>query len=90
MDLSRADRYVKGLFEASPRHAREFGFREKYAHTQRVVLWAKRLLKTEPADAYLLLTAAIFHDAGYAVSPENHPARGAEICESYLVKGGYD
>lgn len=88
MELLHADRYVKGLFDASPGHALAFGFREKYAHTQRVVLWARRLLKTELADGDVLLMAATFHDVGYAVSPENHPARGAEICERYLRENG--
>ena len=89
VELARADRYVKDLFDASPGHAGAFGFREKYGHTQRVVQWARRLLETERADADVVLMAAVFHDVGYTVSPEGHPARGADISETYLRENGY-
>ncbi len=90
MTRAQADRYVKALFDAAPAHAGAFGFRHKYAHTQRVVHWANRLLRTERADAEVLLMAATFHDVGYTVSPDNHPAHGAEICEKYLLGHGFD
>jgi putative nucleotidyltransferase with HDIG domain len=88
--MEQADGYVRGIFDAAPEHTQAFGFREKYAHTKRVVCWAQRLLKTEKADADVLLMAALFHDVGYAVSPEGHPARGAEICAAYLREVGYE
>jgi uncharacterized protein len=86
--MEKADQCVRGLFDAAPEHARAFGFREKVAHTRRVVMWAKRLLRAERADPDVLLMAATFHDVGYTVSPENHPARGAEICAKYLAENG--
>ena len=89
MSLELADNYVKSIFDSHPEHLRQYGFRDKYSHTKRVFGWAKKLLQTEKADNDILLYAAIFHDAGYALSSDEHPKRSAEICEKYLSENGF-
>ena len=90
MSLELADNYVRSIFESHPEHLEQYGVREKYSHTKRVVAWAKRLLQTEKADADVLLYAAIFHDVGYAISPDEHPKCSMEICKKYLSENKFD
>jgi len=90
MSLELADNYVKSMFDNHPEHATQYIFREKYSHTKRVFAWAKRLLKTEEADADILLYAAIFHDVGYIVSGTDHWKYSAEICKKYLSENGFE
>jgi len=90
MSLELADNYIKSMFDSRPEHAEKYMFREKYSHTKRVFAWAKRLLQTEKADADVLLYAAIFHDVGYVLSPDEHPKYSAEICEKYLFENKFD
>lgn len=67
-------------------------FRSRYEHTRRVFGWCKRLLENEPSvNREAVLAAAVFHDTGYAKSPDDsqHGAYSAEICEKYLSENGY-
>ena len=70
---------------------RQFPFRDRYQHTRRVFGWAQRLLKEVPADPFLTLTAAIFHDSGFSRMPnDDHALASAELCRGYLARAGYD
>ncbi len=64
-------------------------FRDKIGHTRRVVAWVERLAPAEGGDLDLLTTCAIFHDLGYTVSPAEHPAISAALCDQYLASHGY-
>jgi uncharacterized protein len=90
MNLEHMDTFVKTLFENHPDHVRKFGFRDKYQHTKRVVNWAKKLLAFEIADNDILLCAAVFHDIGYIIEPDNHPKHSVDISVEYLSKKGFD
>ena len=83
--------YVTQIFRQSggipdPRH----GIRDKIGHTRRVVAWVERIAPAEGGDLDLLTTCAIFHDLGYTVSPAEHPAVSAVLCDRYLADHGYD
>lgn len=70
---------------------RQFPFRDRYQHTRRVFGWAQRLLREIPADPFLTLTAAIFHDSGFARMPnDDHALASAELCRGYLTRIGVD
>lgn len=43
------------------------------AHIKRVVANAKKILKSEPADAEIIIAAAWLHDC--VILPKNHPDR---------------
>lgn len=67
-----------------------FPFRDRYQHTRRVFGWAQRLMRVEPADPFITLTAAVFHDAGYRILPtEDHALASAELCQGYMKQRGY-
>ncbi|MGV3025015.1 HD domain-containing protein [Clostridium thermobutyricum] len=68
-------------------------FRNRSEHISRVFMWSKRLLDDRyTINVEALLTAAIFHDIGYAVNSNNlSPAENSAIlCEKYLTKEGFD
>ncbi len=74
---------------------RPFPFRTRFEHTKRVVKWAERLLESEAADRDVVLTAAVFHDVGYArcetsEDARNHAAHSAVMTREYLTERGYD
>lgn len=71
----------------NPKHQ----FRSRYTHTLRVVEWCKRLaVDFSDCDTNVLYTAAIFHDAGYAVDKNNHAIFSAKIFENYAKEKGFD
>lgn len=90
MDYVEAFEYVKKLFNENPNHKLDYGFRNKLEHTQRVYLWAYRLLKSEAANKEVVLIASIFHDVGYIYSGKDHPQNSAKICKQYLINAGYE
>lgn len=53
-------------------------------------MWASRILENENANRDVVLTATIFHDVGYSISPENHPGNSATICRKYLIDNEFD
>jgi len=69
-----------------------FPFRKRMDHINRVFVWAKRLLENEKADERLVLTAAIFHDVGYAKSEKTkeHSYYSSLICKDYLEDKNFD
>ena len=90
-------RYVKdylvktGCDEASGTNA--YHFRKRSEHIWRVFLWAKRLTDGENGiHTEAVLTAAIFHDIGYALLPEGmqHAENSAILCERYLAESSCD
>ena len=77
-------------------HKLEFGY-TRCEHTKRVLGWAKRLYDATADKTGLryeeLMTAAIFHDVGRAVSARtggNHAKAGVPITRDWLLSNGYD
>ena len=77
-------------------HKLEFGY-SRYEHTKRVLAWTKRLYDAAADKTGLryedLMTAAIFHDVGRAVSLQtggDHAKEGAPIARDWLLANGYD
>jgi uncharacterized protein len=48
------------------------------------------LEKISPFQTELVLTAALFHDSGFIISPESHEEESCRIAEEYLPLYGYD
>lgn len=68
-----------------------FSFRNRFEHIQRVYRWCLRLLEECPnCDREMVLTAAIFHDVGYAHNAENHASESAEIFIQYAQQQEMD
>lgn len=69
-----------------------FPFRNRYDHIRRVYMWANKLIdKNCDINREALLTAAIFHDVGYALSNDlDHSENSAVICGKYLDDNGFD
>lgn len=62
------------------------------AHTTDVVEAVTYLGKAEgvsPYELQLLAAAALFHDSGFLVSPENHEERSCVLAKEYLPQYGY-
>ena len=77
-------------------HKLEFGY-TRYEHTKRVLGWAKRLYDATPDKTGLryedLMTAAIFHDVGRAVSAlsgGDHAKAVVPITRDWLLANGWD
>ena len=66
-----------------------YPFRNKLDHTLRVTRWVERICEGEHVDSEIPVTAAIFHDIGYNISREDHPAHSAVLCQEYLTDHGY-
>lgn len=61
-------------------------------HTLDVLQVAEELALVEaltPEETVLLKTAALFHDAGFTVSYQNHEALGCDIVRTHLPSFGY-
>ena len=85
--------YVKGILENAHIMPDEktFPFRNRFEHSMRVLEWAKRINKKEKGDREVVEVSAIFHDVGKGVRRERpHAEAGAEICEKYLKRVGFD
>ena len=61
-------------------------FRNRYLHSYRVYMWARRISDDLVCDKEVLYTAAIFHDVGYSVDKKNH-ALYSEIIFNRYAKG---
>ena len=77
-------------------HKLEFGY-SRFEHTKRVLGWVKRLYDATPDKTGLryeeLMTAAIFHDVGRAVSAQkggDHAKEGVPITRDWLLSNGWD
>ncbi len=62
-------------------------FRDRFAHTLRVMKWAERLQRLEGGDLDVIRTAALFHDVGWD-KERPHEEVGAEIARDYLTRRG--
>jgi uncharacterized protein len=88
--------FVKGYLESNNGELSKTGlfpFRKRSEHIRRVLMWAKRLTEGEEfVNKEAVLTSAIFHDIGYAVSEDDsgHAKYSAVICESYLKENNFD
>jgi len=88
--------YVEKVFEENEAqystNVKLFPFRNRIDHINRVFIWAKRLLQNEKANEQLVLTAAVFHDVGYAISEnaKEHSYNSSIICERYLKEKNFD
>lgn len=70
---------------------KESSFRNRYLHTKRVYSWCLRLMKDyNDVNEEILLTSAIFHDAGYSVGKENHAFISSLIFEEYAKNNNFD
>jgi len=62
------------------------------SHTQDVYSACERIAATEGVkgdDLILLLTAALFHDSGFLIKPEDHELISCNIARDILPKFGY-
>ena len=74
-----------------------YPFRQRTEHCWRIFQWAQRLAEgpfTTPVDRDSLLTAALFHDVGYALLPipddDGHAEKSAAIFEEYAAERRFD
>jgi uncharacterized protein len=89
--------YVKKRLDENNMNATKierFPFRIRSEHTWRVFNWAKRLIDTDEykdLDNESLLTAAIFHDVGYAISPKSecHADNSEIIFREYAKENSF-
>lgn len=89
-------KFVKGYLEntgGETTNIRYFAFRKRSEHIKRVFMWAERLVADETdINTEAVLTAAVFHDAGYgpSIDKSKHADNSAVICEKYLTENGFD
>lgn len=89
--------YVREYLQSKDRESTKVGktkFRKRSEHIERVYMWAQRLIEgEEDIDKRAVLTAAAFHDVGYADVTDDYSIHGeisAVICEKYLSEHGFD
>ena len=70
----------------NPMHA----FRNRYLHSYRVYMWARRIADDLECNREVLYTAAIFHDVGYSVEKNNHAMHSEMIFRRYAVAHNFD
>lgn len=91
--LQRITAYARECLSAIP-HATKmntaFPFRDRYAHSLRVMGWCQRLLEGIPAQRDIVLAAAALHDVGYAVSAADHALHGQRMAEGFLREMGME
>lgn len=67
-----------------------FVFRNRFEHSVRVFKWVKRLsVDFDDLDYDVALTAALFHDVGYANGQMNHHILSKEIFISYAKENKF-
>ena len=94
MNYEKMLKFVKETLEANdairPKKPNQ-GFRDRYEHTERVFKWCKILMKDYVLiNEEVCLTAAIFHDVGYAYGQDNHPHNGVLLFQDYALKNDFD
>ena len=68
-----------------------FVFRNRFEHSVRVFKWVKRLsVDFDDLDFDVALTAALFHDVGYANGQMNHHLLSKEIFKSYAKANNFN
>jgi uncharacterized protein len=86
--------YIKLILTKNDTNATKiqtFPFRIRSEHIWRVFIWTNRLIENEKykkINKDALLTAALFHDSGYAISPHStdHAENSEKIFREYCVK----
>lgn len=94
LDYEKMLKFVKETLEANdairPKKPNQ-GFRDRYEHTERVFKWCQILMKDYVLiNEEVCLTAAIFHDVGYAYGQDNHPHNGVLLFQDYALKNNFD
>ena len=82
-----AMQFVENRFSMFPStvSSDSYPFRDKLAHTKRVVHRVRRISSSEGGDRDKLVLAAILHDVGYTISGHDHPTHSAEIARLFLM-----
>ena len=90
LDRILAEPRVSRVYEeARARFVAKQGIAHNWEHVRRVVVNAAHLCLEERADAEIVLPAAILHDIGFALVPEEprkHHLHGAQGCHAFLVE----
>ncbi|HAN43955.1 MAG TPA: hypothetical protein DCP97_01050 [Ruminococcaceae bacterium] len=75
----------------------KYPFRRRSEHIKRVYMWAERILENQDYPSGInkdaVLTAAVFHDAGYALISDDgimHAERSAEVFVEYALLHNYE
>ncbi len=93
MEYTKIMQYIKKTLEDNDaildkRH--NLSFRNRYEHSVRVFKWVKRLsVDYDDFDYDVALTAALFHDVGYAYGKGEHHIGSSKIFLEYAKNEGY-
>ena len=92
MDFKKMMSFVKDKLEKNDAIVdKRFTFRNRYDHSIRVFKWVKRLsVDFDNFDYDVALTAAIFHDVGYAYGQSMHPENSSKIFLEYANNEGFN
>ena len=94
MDFIKMEQYLKETLEKNDaildkRH--NLTFRNRYEHSLRVFKWVKRLsVDFDNFDYDVALTAALFHDIGYAAGQCDHNIGSSKIFLEYANENNFD
>lgn len=94
MDFEKMKQFIKITLEENDavldkRH--NLTFRNRYEHSLRVFKWVKRLsVDYDNFDYDVALTAALFHDVGYAKGKKDHHVGSSEIFLEYAKENNFD
>jgi uncharacterized protein len=66
-----------------------YPFRDRFAHTMRVLTWAERIHEIEGGDLDVITLAVLFHDAGWE-EPKPHAQVSAELAKTFLLDSGLE
>lgn len=93
MDYSKIIQFIKKTLEDNDaivdrRH--NLFFRNRFEHSVRVFKWVKRLsVDFDDFDYDVALTAALFHDVGYANGQKDHPIESDRIFKEYAKENNF-
>lgn len=76
-----AHKFTKDSIEKHKRP--NYPFRSRYRHTQRVLMWAKRLQKELGGDLEIITYSAILHDCAWN-GKENHAITSYRVAKDFL------
>lgn len=94
MDYEKIMKFIKETLEKNDaildkRH--NLSFRNRYEHSVRVFKWVKRLsVDFDNFDFDVALTAALFHDVGYAYGKCDHNIGSSKIFLEYAKENNFD
>lgn len=94
MDYEKMMQYVKKMLvdnDAILDKRHNLTFRNRYEHSIRVFKWVKRLsVDYDNFDYGVALTAALFHDVGYAYGKCDHNIGSSKIFLKYAKENNFD